>query len=68
MLVRGNGIEPLFTASKAAVLPLDDPRSRREYKGQELNFQVLSHGDHRCEHVNNRHDNKLDTKNPVPVF
>lgn len=27
ILVRGNGIEPLFTASKAAVLPLDDPRS-----------------------------------------
>ncbi len=27
-MARGRGFEPRFTASKAAVLPLDDPRMR----------------------------------------
>lgn len=67
-MVRGNGIEPLFTASKAAVLPLDDPRSRREYKRQELNFQVLAHGDDRCKHVDDCHHGELGAENDVPVF
>ncbi len=36
-LARGLGLEPRFTASKAAVLPLDDPRAKRTiWYGQEL--------------------------------
>lgn len=29
-LARGQGLEPQFTASKAGVLPLDDPRMRED--------------------------------------
>jgi hypothetical protein len=31
-MARGQGFEPQFTASKAAVLPLDEPRMRKAKK------------------------------------
>ena len=47
ILVRGQGLEPRLKASKASVLPLDDPRSKAvgPGKNQRIGMRLSSRSD-----------------------